>query len=375
MASNESILSRTTNVLWNFPNETSALRSLITYEQYIMIMELSANFGTVFAGVGVIANLINIKTFIAMGLTDGVIMSFFALALFDLAYLISALCLGIAVIFYIKELKFSIHFPIEPYGIFMFFGTCMIFISVANVLTTTFLAVARCMCVSRPLQFKHMFTRQRAVTIMIIFAIFSVVIYLPILVNMGMVQKFDRKFNLSRPSLWISPQRKFIKEIVWMIIDMIFPILTQVIIFVCVVIMINSLQAASKFRQSSASVSRKLFNKDETCKNDYSKDSGNMAEKLTRKDLMVIQQVVLISVAYIICNTPKIIIGFGTVTVPAFSLEGAYSKLYMSSNGLRKHFEEFNAAINLLIYYKYNTKFRSTMRLTCPFMGPTSVED
>lgn len=362
----------------NFPNETSVLRSLITYKQYIMIMELNAEIGTVFADVGVIANIINIKTFIAMGLSDGVIISFFVLAVFDLAYLIASECLGVAVIFYIAEMRYAIHFPIEPYGVFIFFGSCMIFINVANVLTTTFLAVARCMCVFRPLQFKHIFTKHRAVVTMAIFGIFSITIYLPVLINMGMVPKFDKRFNTSRPSLWISPKREFIKEIIWMIIDMIFPISTQLIILICVVIMINSLQAASKFRQTSASVSGKLFSKDEKSLHDNmynSNDSSNTAEKLTRKDILVIQQVVLISVVYIICNTPKLLISIATVTVPEFTIGKTYAKLYMSSNGLRKQFEVFNAAINLVIYYKHNTKFRATIRLLFPCFLKVIGED
>ncbi|CAG5132555.1 unnamed protein product [Candidula unifasciata] len=352
----------------NFINGTQMLVDLVTDKHYIIIIECTSDIGTIFAFLGVISNII-IRTFIAMGLSDGVTVSFLALAIFDLTYLIASLSLGVAVVFYVIEMRTKIRFKIEPYGVCLFFGSCMIFINLTNVLATTFLAVARCMCVSRPLQFKNTFTRKRAIYFMITFAIFSIIIYLPILVNMGMVQRFDSRTNTSRPSLWISPKREFIKEIVWLVIDMVLPVATQLIILVCVVIMVNSLQEASRFRQSTASISLKPFTHQDRNKSLSRKvkmpkgyDSNNVIEKLTGKDLLVVQQVVLISVVYIVCNTPKILISIATSIEPEFTIGKTYSKLYMCANGLRKHFEILNAAVNLIIYYKYNTKFRAMMR-------------
>ncbi|BFZ09723.1 hypothetical protein BsWGS_12762 [Bradybaena similaris] len=350
----------------NITNDTFTTFDLVTDTQYVIIIECTSDVGTILAFMGVITNIINIVTFIDMGLNDGVTVSFLALAIFDLTYLIASLSLGIAVVFYVTEMRSSVRFQIEPYGVCVFFGSCMVFISLTNVLTTTFLAVARCMCVSRPLQFKNTFTRKRAIYFMIGVAIFSVTIYLPILVNMGMVQKFDTRTNTSRPSLWISPSREFIKEIVWLVIDMVLPVTTQLIIIVCVVIMVNSLQKASLFRQSTVMVTGKLFNDDVKRNNKVSNASDYVStgEKLTGKDLLVVQQVVLISVVYIICNTPKILISIATTIEPEFTIGKAYSKLYMCANGFRKQFEILNAAVNLIIYYNYNTKFRSKLHLS-----------
>lgn len=59
-------------------------------------MKMNSGNKTVFSGVGRITNKINITSFIAVGLRDGVIISFFTLAVYDLAYLISSVRLNVA---------------------------------------------------------------------------------------------------------------------------------------------------------------------------------------------------------------------------------------------------------------------------------------
>lgn len=352
----------------NLTSRGSSPRSMLTDDQYIIIMETSAEVGTVLAVVGVVSNVVSIRTFTAMGCSDGVTTSFLALAVFDLVYLIASVCLAVSVMFYFTELRSGTRFFWwNLSGFFLFFGGVMILINITNMLATTYLAVARCMCVAKPLQFRNTFTHSRAIMFVMSFAVFAIIIYTPILSNMGMVDKFDRSSNTSRPSFWVSHKRDSIKEVVWIVTEMILPILTQIITLVCVVIMSRSLQAASRFRQSSVfkrsfDVEKGRFNhlsasKDKAnCVND-----SNNGDKLSGKDLRVVQQVVLISVVYIACNIPKILISFATIFKAEFTIGKIYTKLYLSVNGLRKHFEVINAAVNLVIYYKYNSKFRATL--------------
>lgn len=135
-------------------------------------MKMNSGNKTVLSGVDRIANKINIMMFIAVGLRDGVIISFFTLAVYDLAYLISSVRLNVAVIVYVVQIRYAIQFPIEPYGVFILYGSCSLFINMDNVvLATTFLTVAGCIYMFRPLQFKHIFTNYWSVVTMAIFAI------------------------------------------------------------------------------------------------------------------------------------------------------------------------------------------------------------
>lgn len=352
----------------NLTKHVAIVISLVSDAQYISVMESCAIVWTVLSVLGIISNIINIRTFIAMGLTDGITVSFLALAIFDLTYLVCSLSLGISVAFSVFEQKSITRFQIDPYGISIFSGSVMILINETNVLTTTFLAVARCMCVAKPLQFKNTFTRKRAIIFMVGFAVFAVVTYSPILANMGMRHKFEKLLNKTRPALWVSPVRESIKEIIWIINEMFLPFVTQFIIIICVIVMSRSLRAASKFRQSSVAMTEKTFDKHEKNLNLVTNDMDSeltetniSSDKLTGKDLRVIQQVVLISVVYIVCNTPKILISIVTTLEPEFTIGKGYTKLYLCVNGMRMHFEIVNSAVNLIIYYKFNTKFRTVL--------------
>lgn len=356
-------------------NVTMTLSDLLTGEQYIIIMESCSIVWIVLSFLGIISNVINVRTFIIMGLHDGMTLSFMVLSVFDMAYLIASFCLGVSVSFYITELKYKTRFQIEPYGVSIFFANIMILLNVTNVLTTTFLAVARCLCVAKPLHFKNYFTLKRTVIFLTSFAVLAVATYSPILVNMGMVNKHDSVTNITRPVLWVSQNRELIKDVVWAVIDMALPFTTQLVVAICVIIMTTSLRASSKFRQASALTLKKICHKNndmsdhstntERNKNKMaaSNSSSGVNEKLTSKDRRVVQQVILISVLYIICNTPKILISVIGTIEPEFTIGKRYGKLYLGVNSLRKHFEIFNSAVNTIIYFKYNNKFRKSMCL------------
>jgi hypothetical protein len=342
--------------------EPGLTNRLMSDDQYIIIMASCSVMLTVVSILGSASNIINIRTFIAMGLTDGVTVSFLLLSIFDLSFLVVSFCYGISIGLNIIEKKSNLRFQIEPYGLFVFFGNVMILLNVTNTLTTTFVAVARCMCVAKPLQFKITFSRSRTIFLNIGFATFAMAIYIPILAHMGMLPKTDKKTNITRPSLWISKDRQVIKDGVWLVINTILPFLTEVIIMVCVFVMARSLRTASKFRQASTLTSTQIAPQigNPEKKNNFTTTSS---DKMRGKDQRVVQQVILISIVYIICNTPKILISIVSAIEPQFTVLDLFDNLYLCVHSLQKYFEIFNASVNTIIYYNYNTKFRTKLRL------------
>lgn len=332
------------------------VRGIVTTEQYIIILESSYVIWLVLSVPGIISNVINIRIFLTMGLRDGVTVSFLALSISDLIYVLVSFSIGISVAFYVAELKFNIRFPIEPYGVSIIVGNLLFVVNVTNVLITTFIAVIRCACVAKPLHFKNMFNRDSTIAATVVFAVFAVVSYVPILVNMGMVNKHDKQTNITRPTFWVSPRRESVKYGVWMLTDMILPFTAQFIILLSVLIMAESLRAASKFRNATVLNSGKTTAKNTESSKSVQKDA------FTGKELRLVQQVILISVVYILCNTPKIIISLASALEPGFNIGKRYSNFYLSANSLRKHFEIVNSSVNTIIYYRYNTKFRQLLR-------------
>ncbi|CAG5124024.1 unnamed protein product [Candidula unifasciata] len=346
--------------MFNNTQNDLSFRGLVTNMQYFLFMEFYSEVGTVLSFIGIVSNIINIRIFCAMGLADGITVSFLCLSIFDLAYLIISFALGISIVLGVIEHRTPKAFFIKPQGVSIILTNFMVLVNIINVLTTTFLAVARCMCVAKPLQFKNWFSKTITLAFIGSFIVVSVVSYAPVIASLGFKTQFDIGKNITRPILWVSPKRDSIKVITWIILNLILPFTTQFIIVVCIVIMANSLRVSSRFRQSAVSMSVA----DKKGNDILSSKSTVPTDKLSGKDILVVQQVVLISVVYIICNTPKMIISVAAITVPGFTIGQRYSNLYLSVNTLRYQFEIFNSSVNTFIYYRYNTKFRELL-LTC----------
>lgn len=341
----------------------TATTGLATEFHFLIVMETCSPIWILLSANGILLNAVSIRTFILMNLTDGVTVSLLFTAVFDLAYFLISFSIGVTLTLYIIEQKYSVHFFIDPFGVSIYFFNMMILINITNIFITTFLAIARCMCIARPLYFKNAFTIRRAVVLTVGFAGLSVISYTPILANMNMINRFDSKINAFRIALRISPNREYVKVIVWIVVDLLFPLVTEIIVIVCIVVTANCLRATVRFRRASArtlmatNIAQRSF---ET--QNIKEISLRVSDKLTGKDLRVLQQILLICVVYIICNTPKIVISVVATLEADFTIGKRYSVLYLCVNSIGKNFEIFNSTVSFTIYYKYNSKFRSLVR-------------
>lgn len=328
-----------------FQEMSTALKeveSIINDEEYLLLSQVFAVIGMTVTCIGLVTNILNIVGFVSIGIDDGVTTLFLSIALSDLTFVALVFVRSIALIFYTLEQDNLWWFFIDPFAVLVFSSNASTMVYTMTVLASTFLAVARCMCIAKPLHFKDMFNKNRCIGVLVVFAVFSVVCYTPIFVEMGMTTVIDPKQNATRYVLYLSPNRERVKDIVILIIDCIIPLVTQVIVVVCVVIMASKLREATKFRHSQG--------KD---------DTERSATKLSGKELQVVKQVVLISVIYIISNIPKIFISNFSIFDSRFDFGKPFFNLYLTINHLKLAFESFNSAVNFFVYFFYNTKFRS----------------
>ncbi|XP_059153486.1 uncharacterized protein LOC131939289 [Physella acuta] len=365
--------------------KVSVPQKLVTDQDYILMCGIINILSVMVSVPGCVGNILAIKTFIRMGLKDGVTISFMFLSLSDLLYLLVLLAHSIASGFYLTEMQtgYRIWFAIEPFGVYIFLTNAGILVYLLTVLTTTFLAVVRCICVSMPLHFKNTFTRRRSICVLAAFCLVSVASYLPILVYMEMKPEFDRRVNSTRAVLWISSRRDKIKENVWIVRDVFVTFMTQLVVSVCVIVMVRCLNTASRFRDkfrdrslsfsfhrnSTASPTSSIRSVTETVPTPTetipSPSSGGAARpsKLSSKELAVVSQVVLISLAYIFCNTPKILIDVAVMFVPELTLGKLYQNLYLFVINVMELVQACNSSIAFLVYMRYNSKFKKSCGL------------
>ncbi|CAL1546021.1 unnamed protein product, partial [Lymnaea stagnalis] len=347
--------------------------TLVTQNEFIALIGMFTTIDMILSATGVVSNLINIRTFVAMGADDGVTVSFLFLSLSEFTCCLAALGQKLAMALWVTEMatEYKTWFHVNPYAFNSFFGNIRTCLFAIPVFITTYLAVAKCMCVVKPLGFKNMFSVTRTVKIMYGICAFSLLAYVPVLATMGIAEQFDKNVNTTRKVMWFSPYRDLVKNIVWNVRDSFPAIASEIIIVACVVVMTRSLSEAvgwrEKFRSETLSDERdthqNVINK--TLKMSHiprgnlgGKLKGKPSGKLSGKELQVIKQVTVICVVYVIGNTPKIIIFLAFALVPDLTPGGRYQNLYEVIFKSRELSELLLSVVHIFIYYKYNSKFR-----------------
>ncbi|XP_059146926.1 uncharacterized protein LOC131934815 [Physella acuta] len=350
-----------TNVTKSLPN--SVLQENFSFEVTVLCMCRG-----VVSFLGLIGDFLTIWTFLAMGPKDGVTLSFLLLSVSDILYLLCMTISSISYIFISIELmtSFKIYFPVDPYGIKTYISNCGGDFYASTMLTLTFLSICRCLSVAKPLWFRHKLgTKRISVMFFSISAAFCLGTSVPILALMGIIPLYDARINTTRPSLWISPERKWVTYIVWPVRGSLLPLIVQVILIITSVVMTRFLKSALTFRQKHtssylASTQSALFKIDDTTNND--KSFSKEKNKLSGKQLQIIKQMIILSVVFIVSCTPKMMFNAAVFIYPEFSINGKYGRLYETVSAVREAFQMLYSCSNVFIYYTYNSKFRDMFR-------------
>ncbi|CAL1539337.1 unnamed protein product, partial [Lymnaea stagnalis] len=258
---------------------------------------------------------------------------------------------------------------------------------------TTFIAVQKCWCVALPFRFKDTFTTTRTSVILTIVCFSILSIRLPIFSTQDMVEMVDPFANRTLFKLWTSGIRAQAYSAVGLI-SLVFTTTCQVTVVFCLVVLASGLRASSKFRNSSTSVnseqtsselknrktksngklskifsqSDKLGSKNRTAnvqhdainsvKNAEISSAPGPVNNISRKELQALQSATFVSVLFVVCNTFKLLDYYVILCLPDFSPFGRYVNTYMLANEYRFTIEAVHMAFNILVYLKFNTRFR-----------------
>ncbi|KAI8791455.1 fMet-Leu-Phe receptor [Biomphalaria glabrata] len=347
----------------NLSSQEVLFQSLMTDDEYLILEGLMCLIRSCLALLGIVGNTINVLTFISMGLKDGVTTSFMLLAMSDISYLVTVIARAAAFVFMVSEKSsgYCIWYPVEPYGVYIFFGHAGRIPYILSNMITTLVAIMRCLCVVWPFSFKSFaFNRTLALVLVNTFTLFAVTSYLPVLLFMGMTWQFDPRLNSSRPALWISPEREEVKDVIWTARDALLPFVTQFIMTVCVVIMVKHLKSSYSFRHGT--VNHFSNNMSALVMPPLEKKSNSQPKistiELTGKDLQALRQVLLITSVYLTCNTPTIVINITSLLESKLSIDSVYRNIYLSVTGCKHLFQTINSSFNVLVYYKYSSRYR-----------------
>ena len=345
--------------------------NLMTVAEFVLSAEIFAVIGGTFSLIGVFTNLLNVRTFVRMGVAqDGMTLAFLLLSFSDLGLCCASLSLWAGTCIFALEVTELLTLgnagtgtnqsgpefisAFDPNGVAVFSFNFMTVFNMTTVLITIYLAVTRCLCVVRPLHFRNIISTGKTLAAVAAFFCLSLLTRTPVIAHMGMRVTFDPMFKASRPTLWLHPNREFVKDTIWAMFDMTLSVGAQVTLSVCVAIMARGLTEANKFRKSlTATKTESAAQSSDICKT-----SNSSTPKLNMKDARIIQQLVLISTIFITCNMIRLIRNFGTLTQPEFDMGARYEFVYHTTGLVTSIFDVINSTVNVFVYYTYNSKFK-----------------
>ena len=301
---------------------------------------------------GLVTNSLNIITFLKAGVNDSVSVLLLTISISDAIFLCffapsllrhTFSWLGTFQIRQMNELVRILFFPAFTFYDF-------------SAYVSVFLGVTRCACVAMPLRFKLVFTLKRTVFSIIVLFCIDILLHIPVLSMYKLKWKTDHVRNMT--FLTVVGESRDVYYYKRGLNDIINKNTLQVISFIilvtCTILLRYKLYESSKVRSKPASVTRSGEGK-------YSSNQKKPHE-LSAKDIRVVQSVILVCSIYIMAQLPSLIYTAMRNIHPEFCGGCRYSNLVVMSFKTTYVLYLLNASVNILVYYNYNSKYRTVFR-------------
>ena len=318
---------------------------------YFMLEKILASIWPVIILFGLVSNVINIVVFLKSGNKDNVTTLLLSLAVSDFVFLplitpsicgsvIRSLLISYSLPFDVSILLFLLYWPaFTAYDL-------SAFISVS-------LGVMRCACVAMPLKFKFVFTRSRTIKWVIFLAVLAVSLRLPVFTIHRISWRTDPQTNMSSP---------YLKGVNYAYMARINDILNRgIVIYIlyitmvtCVAVLTFKLYQASKIRRACTTVLPKT--------SDQAPDKP-VTYGLSSKDIQVVKSVVMVCMIFTLAQLPFLFLSSSRLFRPDFGSKQTLAYLFAMLSHISLTCSYLNASINIFVYYRYNTRYRSVLRL------------
>ncbi|XP_055891861.1 uncharacterized protein LOC129927335 [Biomphalaria glabrata] len=299
------------------------------------------------AAIGVATNVINVLVFTRAGPgVNATSTSFLALSLSDLCFL-----LLVSVFIVLRILNKLIQTPGIPLTYLSFtVVTYWHYAYNTSVLITTYTAVQKACCVAIPLTFKNIFTVKRTIWILILIVFGLLAFYLPLMSTMSITQTVVSGTNKTVYIFSYAP--KSITSTFDMTLQNILPTLTLAVVMLCLMVLVVKLRQASTLRKSMTATEE-----DEEVGKGKSKDGS----AFNAREIKVIQAVSAVSLMFVVCNLPPILVTYATFIEPEFNDYRYYGNLYSVVGSARITLQIICATVNIFVYYYFNSGYRASL--------------
>ena len=357
-----------------FVNESTVqadVRYIPYSDAHLATFKMFTYLGSLTCLLGLCFNVINITVFAKMGLKENITITLFFLSLANLCCCIAEIPLFI---YLLNGWHPSNSWPFHPTSL----------VAIRNILAdiptfldssiSTFLAVARCLCIAKPLKFKVSFTRSRTFIILSFFPLLGSVKTIYQFMCVRIVKTlYMRQIMSMLISDYKSHQTYIIIEAIYsIVINCVF----SIICLLCLCIMAYKLKEASQIRQ--ALLRRSVGNPEQINPEmkrgwKYGKGSKTVVGSarsniksdghynMSTKDIKVVKCVVCVTLLFVSTKILSLTVSLLEIIRPKFSTNVNTKIISEIMSSFCVEIMLIGYSANIFVYYYYDSRFKRTL--------------
>ncbi|GFO23135.1 chemosensory receptor a [Plakobranchus ocellatus] len=306
-------------------------------------------------------NSLNIAVFVKLGFSEPSNISLTALAICDFTLAVlttwNNLCLWLT--------YHNVRLPFHSANVsFITGGAQWAFLSSTVAWITAFISIERCLCILFPLKVRRLITPRGTFVAMLIIILLTFCPSFFFFIRYKFVWVFNPYLNLT--ILNTTPVNSefaiLFEKMPIVICGVIQPLLAFAIVLICTVLLVVQLRKISSWRMSVTSAKSQRIQPEE----DPPANSSTAEARISQKEERLVRMVVAIATIFIVSYIPTCIMLLCYVVFDEFYLFGVYRRLFIVSGYIISLGQPISGSVNILIYYKMTSKFRSVFRrLVC----------
>ncbi|GFO28795.1 chemosensory receptor a [Plakobranchus ocellatus] len=347
--------------LWEDHSKDSSILTLasgiLSEKQFYIIFLFLIFTSQVINNCAIIASSLSIAVFVKLGFSEPSNISLTTLAIcdFTLAVLLTwnNLCFWLT--------YHNVPLPFHAVNVtFLTGGAQWVFLRSTIAWITAFISFERCLCILCPLKVRRLITPKGTFVAMLIIILLTFCPSFFLYMRYKFVWVFNPYLNITiLNTLPVNSELAILFEkISFLLCGVIQPVLAFLIVLICTVVLVVQLKKISSWRLSVTSAKSLRIQPEEN----RAAGSSAAEARVSQKEERLVRMVVAIATIFILSYIPTCIMLLCYVVFDEFNLFGVYSRLFIVSGYIISLGQPISGSVNILIYYKMASKFRSVFR-------------
>ncbi|XP_005108164.1 uncharacterized protein LOC101860603 [Aplysia californica] len=317
--------------------------------------------------IGLVFNVINTAVFLKIGVNDSVSVSLVALFVADFVFLLLQAYRPIAQM--LMKLGLTHTWSVHPTQIATFASSYISIFYLISTLLTTYIALARCLCVALAFRFQRIFTVNQARIVVVSVYIGALLSHIPPILSQRLVWR--SKVNTPKAILVVErvdhDTFESFSKLHNIVNRTLLPYSCLAICILCLIVLTVKLRSVSQFRanatRSASKPDPRLSHGKHELDNNAEKEqiTSSSPSALSIKEIQLIKAVFLLCAIFVCSASLRAALGIAVVWMPQLETEPRYRSLYAICMEIIGAFMVVNCAVNFIIFYHYNTSFRQTL--------------